>query len=341
LTYSVGVELEPRESGIDLDGLQRQGVGALLAQGLVAVAGASGPDGIEIEVDDFHVGVHPGGAMLLVAVAAPALEFAEQGTQAMVAEILTNSELLSDWRIVKCEVGLVDELAMESLAAADGPDAPPNDPAERAAMLGTMGEGWVEEEIDVRTELVGEADKLVAFDLATFETEDGEPRVAAGALIYVIEELIDNLFDDVEVLSEEDVSVAETDDVMLGFGGLPPQFAHHYTPVFARQFLVAAVTVTGRLVEPEWHAPGCIAESLALHLLVQQATRLLDVNDLLTGDPYKAFTDAAFDDLSHELLYDPALDGIDVDRPTDVGWWFVPYDGHIVHPYAADEPPAE
>ncbi|MFJ2397179.1 hypothetical protein ACIOTI_31025 [Streptomyces sp. NPDC087843] len=40
---------------------------------------------------------------------------------------------MTDWQIERCEVELDPEFAQESLAVADGPAAPPHDPADRKA----------------------------------------------------------------------------------------------------------------------------------------------------------------------------------------------------------------
>jgi len=55
--------------------------------------------------------------------------------------------------------------------------------------------------------------------------------------------------------------------------------------------------------------------------------------------------DSLFEDLDHEMLYDPALDGISNDpecaslgiADLDVAAWFVPFFDRTVNPYAADD----
>ena len=57
--------------------------------------------------------------------------------------------------------------------------------------------------------------------------------------------------------------------------------------------------------------------------------------------------DSLFEDLDHEMLYDPALDGISNDpecaslgiADLDVAAWFEPFNERTVNPYAADDDP--
>ncbi|MFG1709492.1 hypothetical protein ACFLIM_40520 [Nonomuraea sp. M3C6] len=62
---------------------------------------------------------------------------------------------------------------------------------------------------------------------------------------------------------------------------------------------------------------------------------------------YAHFTDAAFDDVDHEMLYNPELDGIDElpeaaflrIAPMGFASWFVPLNQQRrVHPYVEDSP---
>lgn len=99
--------------------LQRAGAVALIEDGFNSVQAVEGPDGVEVDLLDTIVAVYPGGAPLKVIVDAPALEFAEDSVRALVHELLEGSELLADWTIERCEVELRQDLAAESLDAAD------------------------------------------------------------------------------------------------------------------------------------------------------------------------------------------------------------------------------
>ncbi|MEV7189744.1 hypothetical protein [Kitasatospora sp. NPDC093102] len=134
---------------------------------------------------------------------------------------------------------------------------------------------------------------------------------------------------------------------MFQLDRLPEQFAHFYTPLFARKLLVTAVELTGRLSRPGFTQPGCVAEELLLRLLLAEAEATLDLYGLLDDgveDALVSFRENVFEDLDHELLYEPAMDGIDQDpaaavlgiAPMSVEDWFTPFDfGSVVHPYAA------
>lgn len=133
MTYVVTVDVRVPEGTPEMDPLQRVGAVALIEDGFDSVEAIEGPDGMEVDLLDSIVAVHPGGALLKVLVDAPALEFAEEAVRSVMGELLERSELLADWQIERCEVELHPELAREGLAAADGPDAPPDDPADRKA----------------------------------------------------------------------------------------------------------------------------------------------------------------------------------------------------------------
>ncbi|MGV9384990.1 hypothetical protein ACWDRB_54930 [Nonomuraea sp. NPDC003707] len=59
--------------------------------------------------------------------------------------------------------------------------------------------------------------------------------------------LIGHPMDDAETLSAEDATVAE-DPGLVALPGLPPQYALRYDAPFARKFIVAAISIAGRLV---------------------------------------------------------------------------------------------
>ncbi|WP_438490081.1 hypothetical protein [Streptomyces sp. S186] len=131
----------------EMDKLQRVGAGALLEQGVDSVESIDGPDGVEVEIADTWVGVHPGGVSVKVFVDAPALKFAEEAVHALVEELLERSELLADWTVERCEVELHPDLAKESLEAADGPDTPPDQIlrpclCRRGSLFGMHGNCW-------------------------------------------------------------------------------------------------------------------------------------------------------------------------------------------------------
>jgi hypothetical protein len=350
----------------ELDALQREGVVFLLRKGLDSIEAIEGPDGMQVDLTDDLIAVHPEGALLKLFVDAPALEFAEDAAREVVAELLERSELLADWEITRCEVDLHPDLLQESLDAADGPDAPPADPAERArrhaefepaASASRLDEAEIE---DMRARLRSLASSLRAFPLSAFGCADAEEpadettarspdenaeekgtvgreaaEVAAGALVHAVDLLVDQLFTDLAGLEEEGPTVAESDAPFMILDDLPSQFALQYTVLFARRLIVTAITMTGRLTQPHFGELSCVAEELLMKFLLAQAEVTADLHGLLTDEVSTAleiFTATVCEDLEHEWLYEPATDGLGVND------WFIPFnDDRQVHPYAAND----
>lgn len=354
MTYAVHVDIEPPTGSPELDPLQREGVAALLDGRIASITSIEGPDEMQVQIEDHRVAAHPSGALLLVMADAPALEFAEQAVHQAVAQVLEDTELLAEWTVVKSRVELNDELVLESLAAADGPDTPPADLRERAAAHAAAPAAGTplsaEEREKTRARIDRCADQLTAFSLADFgayedEDDDGggfgvpmrQARLAAGALVYAIEILIDELFHDVQTLARGDESVTGVDDCLV-LSDLPPCCAEQYTGLFAKRFLVSAAVLTARLTGPGWAPLASVAEELALRLLITQAQIVLDLYELSdqeTGRALEALRGAAFEDFDHEDLYgDCDEDGL---AQIDANAWFAPFaPPRCVHPYVHD-----
>ncbi|GAA2609877.1 hypothetical protein GCM10009863_24250 [Streptomyces axinellae] len=374
VTYAVTVDTQTPSGAPEMDELQRVGAGALLEERLGAAESVEGPDGVEVWVDDTFVGVYPGGALLKVFVDAPALEFAEQAVRALVEDVLENTELLADWTVKRCEVELHHDLAKESLEAADGPEGPPSDLADRRAKLAEPASGtpvdpaWLEANSKAaEAKMRALAPRLRSFGPVMFGTVDEEDEeydeefaesatsaedaeLAAGALIWATDVLLDQLFDDAFSLEEEKTNVAECDRPLWLLEDLPPRYALQYDALFARRFLVTAVALTTRFTEGSFRQLSCVAEELALRMLLQAAEVTLDTFGLLTDGRKAAlecFADLVYEDMDHEWLYDDSKDGID-ESPVgeylgvaamDLASWFKPFnDDRYVHSYAADEP---
>ncbi|WP_344565116.1 hypothetical protein [Streptomyces axinellae] len=374
MTYAVTVDTQTPSGAPEMDELQRVGAGALLEERLGAAESVEGPDGVEVWVDDTFVGVYPGGALLKVFVDAPALEFAEQAVRALVEDVLENTELLADWTVKRCEVELHHDLAKESLEAADGPEGPPSDLADRRAKLAEPASGtpvdpaWLEANSKAaEAKMRALAPRLRSFGPVMFGTVDEEDEeydeefaesatsaedaeLAAGALIWATDVLLDQLFDDAFSLEEEKTNVAECDRPLWLLEDLPPRYALQYDALFARRFLVTAVALTTRFTEGSFRQLSCVAEELALRMLLQAAEVTLDTFGLLTDGRKAAlecFADLVYEDMDHEWLYDDSKDGID-ESPVgeylgvaamDLASWFKPFnDDRYVHSYAADEP---
>lgn len=371
VTYVVTVDAEIPAGAPELDPLQREGVINLLDRHLDALEAVEGPDGVEIEVLDRLIAVHPGGALVKVFVDAPALEFAEDGVHAVMSEMLERTELLADWIIARCEVELHPDLARESLDAADGPDAPPSDPAERARLHAEGGPEAEPGKLDdteveaMRRRLRSMAPQLQAFPLISFggpEDEEGEAdeeyepfvskeaaEIASGALVYGIHLLVDELFGDLGRLEQDGPSVAESEEVFMVLENLPERYVLQYDVLFVRRLVTTAVTMTGRLTRPYFGQLTCVAEELLMRFLITEAEVTADLYGLLDDEvrtALEAFTNEVFEDMDHEWLYEPAADGIDEDpalahmgiAPMGINNWFTPFnEGRFVHSYAAND----
>ncbi|MFJ7275402.1 hypothetical protein [Kitasatospora sp. NPDC098663] len=374
MSYAVTVDTSQPNGTPELDELQRAGVIHLLREAFDAVEAIEGEDGEVVEITDTFIGVHPEGALLKVFVDAVSLENAEAAVGALVAELLEGCEPLAEWLINSCEVQLHVDSAKESLEAAGGPDAPAPDLAARAAAHRKSRQepvsqtGTTEEEREeMRARLQALAPQLAGAGPATFgyltaedlEDEDGEEfdeefnvaredaELAAGALFYSIDILLDELFEDLDTLGDSP-SVAHCDGGLLQLEELPPQFAHLYTPLFARQLLVTAVDLTGRLSRPGFAQLSSVAEELLLRLLLETTEVTLDLHGLLDDGAKEAlgsFRENVYEDLDHEWLYELAMDGFDQSpgaealgvAPMSVDAWFTPFNAErSVHPYASN-----
>ncbi|AVV44487.1 hypothetical protein PYK79_25585 [Streptomyces sp. ID05-04B] len=363
MTYVVTVDTCIPEGTPEMDPLQRAGAVALIEDGFDSVRSVKGPEGVEVALLDTIVAVHPGGALLKVIVDAPALEFAEDTVQALVDELLERSALLADWTIERCEVELHQDLAKESLDAAEGPDAPPDDLAARKARhtAGPSGEGPANgddattQTAAVRTQMLRLAEALRSFSPATFGAtgagEGGAAALAAGALLYATDILVDELFEDLQVLTREDVAVAECEGPLWHLEHLPDRYALQYDARFARRFLVTVIAMTTRFTDGSFQRLGCVAEGLALRLLLNETTSTLELYGLLDDDVSAAldtFADRVYEGTDDQWLYDDAL-GVGEGSaagpraaPLAFGSWFTPFDespadSGYVHPSAADD----
>ncbi|MGX1543204.1 hypothetical protein [Streptomyces adustus] len=394
MTYVVTVDTCIPEGTPEMDPLQRAGAVALIEEGFDSVRSVEGPDGVEVELLDSIVAVHPGGALLKVVVDAPALELAEESVQALVDELLERTELLVDWTIERCEVELHEDLARKSLDAADGPDAPPDDPAARRARhiedrAAEDPEGLPDTEAKAtaaRARMMDLAGELRSFSPAVFgapdEDESGggdeagtgtrtgtrtgtgfgeEPdrqeravsvesaRLAAGALVHATDILVDGLFQDVQVLTQEDATVAECEGPLWHLERLPDRYALRYDAHFARRFLVTVIAMTTRFTDGSFQRLSCVAEELALRFLLSETITTLELHGLLDDDVAAAldsFAANVYEDMDHEWLYDGTLHGTDETAPgaalgaapMSFRSWFTPFDpGRYVHPSATDE----
>ncbi|MFD0372198.1 hypothetical protein [Streptomyces sp. NPDC059071] len=366
MTYVVTVDTCIPDDTSDLDALGRFGAAVLLERGFGSVAGAEGPDGVEVDVLDVTVAPHARGAELTVTALAPSLEVAEDAVGAVAQEVLDREEPLAGWLVVSSEVRLHTDRARESLAAADGPDAPPSDPAARRARHaaarrggppghdGAGGQGYgagdggdedgvwsdvVEDAPDPETEIRAAAVRLRSFEPAVFGASPDTAELAAGALVHAAEVLIDELYDDVQALADEDTDVAGCQGHLWHLDRLPVQHAACYDEPFARRFLVTAVALTTRFTDGGFRRLGCLAEELVTRFLLEQARAALDLYGLLDDDVVVA--------LERFHAHVRAEAGIGADPGPEppllgFGTWFTPFgEDCYVHPYATDSAASE
>ncbi|MFI0717654.1 hypothetical protein [Streptomyces sp. NPDC021224] len=333
MTYAVTVDAAIPASAPALDALQCEGAVSLLERHFDALD----PDCSDVTLLDRVIAGHPRGALLRVVVDAPGLEPAEDGVHAVMTALLARSGLLAHWVVTRCEVQLHDGIAQESLDAADGPDAPPSDPAERARRyaahthqaVGAGGAGGADglgsaEAHAMRRRLRAMAPQLRAFP----HTAGGAAEIAAGALVYGVHLLVDELFADLGRLEPAGPGCAGRGEPFLVLDDLPAEYTGHYDVLFVRRLVTTAVTMTGRLAQPlpaPPAPPACPAERLLMRLLLDRAEATADLYGLLDAEVRTAFGDFAA--------------GLDATAdPAPVADWFTPLsaDG-FVHPYAAED----
>lgn len=213
----------------------------------------------------------------------------------------------------------------------------------------------VEARADAAAHMRRAARSLRAFDVDTFTFDAAGPRIgrepepgsegdhaviAAGALVTACTTFVDDLCVDIAALLATRVDAVAADVIGREDGPLarlPQAYGGHYTVGFARKLLVATVSVTGRLAEPDWIPIACLAEQLALYLVVEEAASLLDRYGL-DDDPrarYQFFEEQAFENDAHLRLYSEPGPGTGANPAAGpINAWFTPfYDGFYVHPY--------
>ncbi|GAB3908830.1 hypothetical protein GCM10029964_109260 [Kibdelosporangium lantanae] len=314
MDYQLKAEVAPPAGTPELDALHRHGVVSLLDEQLDLLAGIEGPDGVEIEPLDHEVTAHAGGASISWLVEAPALAFAEEAARAVLTELLERTDLLAAWTVQSCEVTVSDEDLETALESTEDDEA--EDLDEEIVQVELSGEE-VAERYD---QLAAEAELITSLGTDAFGSEDGvtpeQARLVAGAFAEAVVIMIDELFEDVKALDEDDTTADEHDELLV-LDELPPAFTDQYSAWFAKRFLMATVIVGDRLTDAEWTAPTCLAEALALHLLKARAQEELVGAGVLDEDVLKrafaAFDEHAFEDMEHEALYAEDAEGSVVD----------------------------
>lgn len=156
---------------------------------------------------------------------------------------------------------------------------------------------------------------------------------------------LDQLFDAV-------AHVSNTEDYEPLLSWLPLQFSRHYTPLFAKKFLVCTVTVIASIDkwDGESAVVSCTAEALALRAVIQTAQDIIQINadskEYAIDDDdldFSAFEDLMLLDADIDWLFHFEWDGIEDTELADYQGmmlrpeeWFIPYGVSDIHPYCRD-----
>ncbi len=127
---------------------------------------------------------------------------------------------------------------------------------------------------------------------------------------------------------------------------LPRRFLLTYTPLVAKKFFVCVVSVAWKLGQPGWFQLACVAEELALHPIIKEATSFLEARG--EEADFALFEDAVYEDMDFLILFDPSRDGLDQSAvgahlgmgSLDIKDWFTPFGGGshgAIHPYVREE----
>lgn len=150
-----------------------------------------------------------------------------------------------------------------------------------------------------------------------------------GLFTYASTIVIDELYGDIVTLcTDQDATLSVT----MQLDNLPPAMAGQYDHLFAQAFLVAVASVSQKFVEG-WSPAACIAEELAVRLILDQALVISEIAGL-TVDPIHDHLDRLLEDADHEWLYTGQARYLGA-RIYDVHTWFEPFkEGRHVSPYA-------
>lgn len=105
-----------------------------------------------------------------------------------------------------------------------------------------------------------------------------------------------------------DISLVE---FLIEYAFLPIRYQHRYDEGFVQRFLLAVESVIAKLAGQDQSPLESTAQELALHGLLATAEELAELNNVEVD--FDLFRGLQFEDLDHELLFDPALDGVEED----------------------------
>ncbi|SDH56344.1 hypothetical protein [Microbacterium sp. 77mftsu3.1] len=173
-----------------------------------------------------------------------------------------------------------------------------------------------------------DVDDTEEVDTASIASFGFEWAVACGVLATACREVMDSLFDDLEVVSRDHLAHQPRSGTVLE-GSLPERSEREYTPLFYRRFVATMAGVTTKLAAG-WEGPATVAEALAMDYLIDTAESLIEDEDVNVRDEF-------FDVLRDRLTDLDVLEAVHGDSSPagDIDMWFVRFDAGLpVAPYA-------
>jgi hypothetical protein len=156
------------------------------------------------------------------------------------------------------------------------------------------------------------------------------------------------LYDALCILSDEFFEDDLESDENIFREMLPEKYISYYSPMFLKRFYATFLTVGYKLALPKRSDTmiACTAEELALHILISEASEILEAHGVEVD--FGAFEDTIYQDVDFEFLYESEHDWIKDSRvQSEMGFaylhpseWFKPFDNASmpVHPYCQDNP---
>lgn len=199
-------------------------------------------------------------------------------------------------------------------------------------------------EPDIEAGVLRSAKQADGLSLEMLNLDDADAhagRLVLGVMFDASIEMMDELFEDLVAIHSKPADVEHTWIISQ----LPRQYRDLYDELFVRQLAVAAVDLFGRLTDG-WQPPSCVAQELLLRLLLDA----VEVRAELFSAPFPrnwrpSLEENLFEDLDHEMLSTPRMDGADSDpslaslgiAPMDLGSWFTAFNPTLaLPPYLLD-----
>lgn len=181
---------------------------------------------------------------------------------------------------------------------------------------------------------------IPGLDPARLSEDPDEGLLLAGVFCRAYNQVLDGLFDDVEVMRRNPNAIYDNETYRLR--ELPEAYQDRYDAAFAQRFLAAAIDFGSHLAT-DFRQPGSTIQELLVRIVLREITGLVDAMKLDGKDDWFSRLDEVFlmDD-DHATLYN--LDAEDVAEMeanpplTDMvnlafDDWFDPFNGYQATPY--------